>query len=178
MTRHVLVSRFVFWSSCVFEMEFCRAMSHECFERIIDVGTNDSVVTRFSSNSLSRNAAMLLRRRVSSTRVVLTMTSLVEQTTPIAHFMSDFAESASNVIFHDEDMDLGELGGTVNWDPPATEMLVSSYRVYFATDALTKTGVQLVGHGLPGVNQMLMLAKTPLASFSALGVCTASSLAE
>ena len=77
---------------------------------------------------------------------VFTMTSLVEQTTPIAHFIRDFAGSASNVIFHDEDMDLGELGGTVNWNPLATEMLVSSYRVYFATDALTKTGVQLVGH--------------------------------
>lgn len=64
--------------------------------------------------------------------LVYTESSLVEQTTPDAFLLSDAASSVQNVSFPDEDLDLLDLGGLLEWLPPVDMSQVTHYMVYFA----------------------------------------------
>ena len=65
--------------------------------------------------------------------VVYTQSSLTEQTTPVALSISDTAALASAVEFPDFDLDLGDIGGTVNWAAAPDLSEVTQHMVYFAT---------------------------------------------
>ncbi|CAL1130807.1 unnamed protein product [Cladocopium goreaui] len=64
--------------------------------------------------------------------LVYTESSLVEQTTPDAFLLSDAASSVQNVSFPDEDLDLLDLGGLLEWLAPVDMSQVTHYMVYFA----------------------------------------------
>jgi hypothetical protein len=64
--------------------------------------------------------------------VVFTHSALVEQTTPTFLKLSDTIASVGNISFPDHDLDLTDLGGDVEWNPPLNVTHVVSYEVYLA----------------------------------------------
>ena len=62
--------------------------------------------------------------------VVYTKSSLAEQTTPEALLLADTDASPENADFVDDDLDAGQLGGDLTWDPPKDVALVEDYVVY------------------------------------------------
>ncbi|CAJ1372391.1 unnamed protein product [Effrenium voratum] len=66
---------------------------------------------------------------------IFTRSSLVEQTTPAAINISDAAWNVQEVSFFDMDLDGADLGGRIDWIPPAEELLVTSYVAYLAANA-------------------------------------------
>ena len=52
---------------------------------------------------------------------------LTEQTTPVAGTLRDSVASVSNITFFDEDLDLGQIGGVVEWHPPEDVDQVTEY---------------------------------------------------
>eukprot|EP00435_Cladocopium_sp_Y103_P019251 s1118_g4.t1 len=63
--------------------------------------------------------------------LVHTVSTLEEQTTPTWKNVSDTNFQVTNLNIDDLDLDLGELGGSVVWDVPAAESLVTHYNLYF-----------------------------------------------
>ncbi|CAJ1389091.1 unnamed protein product [Effrenium voratum] len=64
--------------------------------------------------------------------VVYTASRLVEQTTPTASELSDTVRVVPRISFDDYDLDLTEVGGTVQWEAPSPDSFVVSYRIVLA----------------------------------------------
>jgi hypothetical protein len=67
-----------------------------------------------------------------TTVAVYTMSSLVEQTTPVYQYIVDSNSSAHNGSFPDQDLDLAELGGDLFWSAPRDVRQLTHYVVYIA----------------------------------------------
>eukprot|EP00931_Biecheleriopsis_adriatica_P047846 TRINITY_DN27614_c0_g1_i1.p1 TRINITY_DN27614_c0_g1~~TRINITY_DN27614_c0_g1_i1.p1 ORF type:complete len:2694 (+),score=299.82 TRINITY_DN27614_c0_g1_i1:41-8083(+) len=64
--------------------------------------------------------------------VVYVATSLTEQTTPYLPLrLSDSSSTVLDVNFTDYDLDVGDLGGTVTWEPSNDADQITEYYVYF-----------------------------------------------
>lgn len=102
----------------------------------------------------------------------------MEQTTPYTYVYNDNSASVSAISFADQDLDLGQLGGTVIWTPPADASLVTAYRMYLSTDDAGMIVVD-VGNETPvGTNQALLPADTDIDTAAKLLVYTVSLLTE
>ncbi|CAE7241165.1 unnamed protein product, partial [Symbiodinium sp. CCMP2456] len=64
--------------------------------------------------------------------LVYTSSMLVEQSTPDSFIISDTAATVQNISFPDEDLDLGDLGGVLEWVEPEDASQVTHYMVYLA----------------------------------------------
>jgi len=71
--------------------------------------------------------------------LIYTQSMLMEQTTPVWHSITDNFASVSNISFPEFDLDAGDLGGELSWDPPEDDSLVTSYNIYFAKVVLANT---------------------------------------
>ena len=110
--------------------------------------------------------------------LVYTFSSLVEQTTPVAHRIFGAFATVSAITFTDKDLDSGDIGGTVIWTAPAATDRVELYRMYLA---LAKMGVgkSMVGEDVAaGTNLALTPTETPMADRTHFVVYTKSILVE
>ncbi|CAE8581857.1 unnamed protein product, partial [Polarella glacialis] len=111
--------------------------------------------------------------------VVYTKSQLAEQTTPANIVLSDTSSLVSSLAFPDQDLDAGEVGGTISWSPASDLALVSYYLPFFATDGSGTGKSQLGSTQLAvGTNQIVLAAGTALASFTHVVVFSGSTLAE
>ncbi|CAE6912023.1 unnamed protein product [Symbiodinium natans] len=132
--------------------------------------------------------------------VVYTKSELIEQTTPAFLAFADTAESAANASFVDEDpgmcggmscslqlqsrangeagrkdLDLGQIGGKLVWDPPADlsslpEICrITDFLIYVALDAMG-TNRSLVGSASAGISEISVPLDTDIPSNSYLVV--------
>jgi len=109
---------------------------------------------------------------------VFTGSSLGYQTTPAFIAINDTSASVSNMSFVDLDLDQGELGGELTWNPSADEALVISYSVYLA-QSLGGAGRSLIfSQQSTGTNSVNVAANTDSSSSSFLAVYAESTLAE
>ncbi|CAE7192730.1 unnamed protein product, partial [Symbiodinium sp. KB8] len=92
--------------------------------------------------------------------LVYTSSVLVEQSTPDSFIISDTAATVQNISFPDEDLDLGDLGGVLEWVEPEDVSQVTHYMVYLA---------ELFGD--PGVNINISNGKQVM--YCAVPYCTA-----
>ncbi|CAK9114759.1 unnamed protein product [Durusdinium trenchii] len=67
--------------------------------------------------------------------LVFTESVLAEQSTPVATPLSDSFGLARNIDFYDLDLDDGDLGGNLSWQPPVDDSLVIGYNVFLADAA-------------------------------------------
>ncbi|CAE7861988.1 unnamed protein product, partial [Symbiodinium necroappetens] len=109
---------------------------------------------------------------------IFARSELVEQTTPMALPIVDSVSSVSNVSFTDLDLDVGDLGGTLEWSLPSSDIeLVESYYVYLAaSDA--GYGRKLASVVDPSAAFQEILVNTKVEAFKHLLVYTKSPLAE
>ncbi|CAE7778833.1 unnamed protein product, partial [Symbiodinium necroappetens] len=63
--------------------------------------------------------------------LVHSVSTLSEQTTPTWKNVSDTNFQVTNVQLEDLDLDFQQLGGSITWDIPYQESLVTHYMVYF-----------------------------------------------
>eukprot|EP00439_Symbiodinium_sp_Y106_P041770 s2503_g5.t1 len=109
---------------------------------------------------------------------IFARSELVEQTTPMALPIVDSVSSVSNASFTDLDLDAGDLGGTLEWSLPSSDIeLVESYYVYFAASD-TGYGRKLVSVVDPSAALQEILGDTKIESFKHLLVYTKSPLVE
>ncbi|CAE6912196.1 unnamed protein product [Symbiodinium natans] len=110
---------------------------------------------------------------------VFTLSSLVEQTTPMTLLFWDEVASVSNIRFVDQDLDVIDLGGEIHWDAPSAMRRVSEFLVELATDELVPTDRSQIGLNVPaGTNQILAPADTEPLHYTRFVVYTKSTLAE
>jgi len=64
--------------------------------------------------------------------LVYTKSALSEQTTPRALLIDDLYGGVSGITLADQDLDDGQLGGTITWTPPTDTVTIVEYNVYFA----------------------------------------------
>lgn len=110
--------------------------------------------------------------------VVYTRSAMAEQTTPVAFAISDTTESVSSIGFIDRDLDERELGGTITWNPPVNDSLVTNYDVYLSAN---ETGANRSQVDVPlavGTHLVQLLPNEPLAIHEYVVVYTRSSLLE
>eukprot|EP00434_Breviolum_minutum_P017639 symbB.v1.2.015570.t1/scaffold1165.1/size134377/2 len=113
-----------------------------------------------------------------SHKKVYTRSQLVEQTTPIGLAISDTSASVSAVNFVDDDLDQGDLGGRLSWDPPSDVQQVTSYVAYFASvcqdgrpnDSVVAEVVGSLSVSLAGASQEQVTAAVKASLASSLGV--------
>ncbi|CAE7198832.1 unnamed protein product [Symbiodinium sp. CCMP2592] len=109
---------------------------------------------------------------------IFARSELVEQTTPMALPIVDSVSSVSNVSFTDLDLDAGDLGGSLEWSLPSSDIeLVESYYVYFAASD-TGYGRKLFSVVDPSAALQEILGDTKIESFTHLLVYTKSPLVE
>ncbi|CAJ1362094.1 unnamed protein product [Effrenium voratum] len=78
--------------------------------------------------------------------LVYTKSALVEQSTPAFGVLNDTEASVENVAFEDEDLDEGDLGGTVYWTPRGDVTAIQDYLLY--------VDGKLMGSAPFGMNQL------------------------
>eukprot|EP00930_Biecheleria_cincta_P034347 TRINITY_DN23750_c0_g1_i1.p1 TRINITY_DN23750_c0_g1~~TRINITY_DN23750_c0_g1_i1.p1 ORF type:complete len:4185 (-),score=632.85 TRINITY_DN23750_c0_g1_i1:7-12414(-) len=111
--------------------------------------------------------------------VVFTASSLVEQTTPIAHHFFDEVASVSNISFVDQDLDPVDMGGMVYWEPPPSSSRVHVYRLYLAVEGAVPSDKSQIGPDVPvGTESSLMPAETQPLHYTRCVVFTKSTLVE
>ncbi|CAL1129524.1 unnamed protein product [Cladocopium goreaui] len=89
--------------------------------------------------------------------------------------MEDVTSSVSGLAFVDQDLDLGDLGGVVQWNAPSDTRRVEAYRVYLTDGASTRS---LIGTEIPlGLNETFLPAETDNV-WSLVEVYTRSKLVE
>jgi len=108
--------------------------------------------------------------------LVYTKSELTEQTTPAFLSFADTAERAANASFVDQDLDLGQIGGQLVWDPPDLSR-ITDFLIYIALDE-TGTNRSLVGSTPAGVHEISVPADTDIPSSSYLLVYARSQLQE
>ncbi|CAE7504323.1 PIF1, partial [Symbiodinium sp. KB8] len=69
---------------------------------------------------------------------------------------SDTFATVRNADFLDQDLDYDDLGGTIQWNPPADNIRTTDYVLYLSVGA-DGTGRQKVGQELVGTNKLLLL---------------------
>jgi len=111
--------------------------------------------------------------------VVFTRSRVYEQTTPAFSSIADNVVNISSLIFTDQDLDAGQLGGFVQWIEPAdTPPQLKSYAIYF-TQTIGGAGQSQIGSFVvAGTNQILVAQDTPKGSFGYVTLHARSSLAE
>jgi len=113
------------------------------------------------------------------TRVlVYTKSSLVEQTTPATAFFNDSSCLVSSLSFVDQDLDYGELGGTITWDPPADVSEVGAYVAYLATNPAGMIRSALGGEGTVGTNAIEVTSETVKGAYTHITLFVRSALYE
>jgi len=141
-------------------------------------GIVKAVVTAVAlgTNSLAIDAETAL---TSKTHIlVYTQSSLVEQSTPIAHAIVDRASSVTRLAFPDMDLDPGELGGGVTFTSPLDASQVTFYMVYFALSS-TGTGRVQMGPDVPVATSLPNIPmNTAKSTFTHVVVYSRSSLVE
>lgn len=99
-----------------------------------------------------------------------------EQSAPAYLAFTDVFSSVASVAFSDHDLDLGEIGGRVTWDPPVRDLShVADYSVYLV-DAGLSTRQLLQGGVQIGTNNIEIPAATPLGTWTSVAVYTNSLL--
>ncbi|CAE7214103.1 unnamed protein product [Symbiodinium sp. CCMP2592] len=88
----------------------------------------------------------------------------------------DTAERAANASFVDQDLDLGQIGGQLVWDPPDLSR-ITDFLIYIALDE-TGTNRSLVGSTPAGVHEISVPVDTDIPSSSYLLVYARSQLQE
>jgi hypothetical protein len=114
----------------------------------------------------------------SFTHCLVYSSSTVGQSDGSAAFqVSDTVASVSSIVFMDDDLDVGSIGGTATWTAPSSSWRVQAYSVYLAMDALGahRSIVQVTP---VGTNQGVVPADTQLEPYSHLVVYTRSVLVE
>ncbi|CAL1129505.1 unnamed protein product [Cladocopium goreaui] len=113
---------------------------------------------------------------------IYTLSSLVEQTTPMALRFFDEVASVSEIRFTDEDLDPIDLGGWIHWTPPLALRRVAWYVVDLAVDAAgpleAQQRSQIESSVAVGTNQLLAPPDTEPLHFTRFVVYTQSSLVE
>eukprot|EP00913_Durusdinium_trenchii_P017139 g16119.t1 len=111
---------------------------------------------------------------------IYTLSSLVEQSTPMALKIFDENASVSDIRFIDEDLDPVDLGGFIAWTPPVSLQRVTFYHVDLATETLAPTSAERsqIGFVPVGTNEILAPAETEPLHFTRFVVYTQSSLVE
>jgi WD40 repeat protein len=132
----------------------------------LGVGTNQIVVDADTEMGLNRYA------------LVYTKSTLTEQTTPVYGTLRETVASVSNITFFDEDLDLGQIGGVVQWFPPEDVEQVTDYVVYLSMDEnhLDRSIVDI--NCSAGTNQLDIPEDTELAHYTHIAVYARSALAE
>jgi hypothetical protein len=101
-----------------------------------------STTTVGLDGNLMFNETLDLRVKVGTLRqnfthiAVYTKSNLVEQTTPQYIPLLDHEAMVSNMAFVGKDLDKGQLGGNLTWDPPSDSSRTTHYNVYFAIDSM------------------------------------------
>ena len=106
------------------------------------------------------------------------MDLLAEQTTPVALAISDSGASAQSPSFTDEDLDAGQLGGTVTWQAPTDTSHLAHYRAYLATSAAGADKSQIASAVAVGTNAVAVDENTAKGSYTHIVVYSKSTLAE
>eukprot|EP00434_Breviolum_minutum_P004419 symbB.v1.2.003894.t1/scaffold217.1/size263214/4 len=109
--------------------------------------------------------------------LVFTKSTLVEQSTPVAHRIFDAASSVSGIRFTDKDLDLLELGGTVSWVEPAYSERVAKYNLYISVDPAGLDRSLLSSASFPQTS-LAIGPELPSANLHFLTVYTESTLVE
>ncbi|CAE7268472.1 unnamed protein product, partial [Symbiodinium necroappetens] len=110
---------------------------------------------------------------------VFSLSSLVEQTTPMTLVFWDEIASVSNIRFVDQDLDEVDLGGDVHWEAPESMRRVSAYLVKLATDEPVPTDHSQIGLDVPaGTYNLLAPADMNPLHYTRIVVYTRSTLAE
>ncbi|CAE8611043.1 unnamed protein product [Polarella glacialis] len=110
--------------------------------------------------------------------LVFSKSSLVEQTTPAVLVLDDANVSISAIAFVDRDLDAGQLGGAMSFEPPTVSDLVVDYLIFLATSPPGEGRLQVGGNLSVGTNEAALPAETSLSNFTHLVVYTRSSLVE
>jgi len=93
--------------------------------------------------------------------LVYSQSAIHEMTTPSFAFLSDVAESVSQIVFVDYDLDANEMFGTISWLPPGspgTPEGVVAYSLYFALSPIGEGRVEFGEDVAVGNNQALLPA--------------------
>ncbi|CAE7297577.1 PIF1, partial [Symbiodinium necroappetens] len=109
--------------------------------------------------------------------LVYTRSILAEQSTPASLPISDTFATVRNADFLDQDLDYDDLGGTIQWNPPADNIRTTDYVLYLSVGA-DGTGRQKVGQELVGTNKLLLLPDTTRGQLGFVTVFTRSVLLE
>ena len=110
--------------------------------------------------------------------VVYTRSALVEQTSPVASNLADVTAWATSLGFQDQDLDVGQIAGTLSWQPAGDVSAVGSWAVFLVESAAGSSRSQL-GGALPADNVTKDLtADTAVSAFTHLAVYAASALEE
>jgi len=99
-----------------------------------------------------------------------------EQQTPVSFAMSDRTYMLQSLTFEDLDLDAGELGGVVVWEPPGVAAPVTHHAVYLG-EPENMTSLHLATLEV-GTNQLSLAADTALASFTHVHVLAQSGVLE
>eukprot|EP00930_Biecheleria_cincta_P063827 TRINITY_DN4935_c0_g3_i1.p1 TRINITY_DN4935_c0_g3~~TRINITY_DN4935_c0_g3_i1.p1 ORF type:complete len:2865 (+),score=453.67 TRINITY_DN4935_c0_g3_i1:925-8595(+) len=147
-------------------------------------GTGRTLLGSALAGESALNVSADTPRGSASHLVVYTASALVEQTTPVGEALVDSAVSVSTVAAADRDLDQGQFGGEITWNPPGSTALVADYLVYLAED-VAGTNRSLIGSPVPvGINKADAQPESELPVYSAGGftgtvlVYTRSTLAE
>jgi hypothetical protein len=110
--------------------------------------------------------------------LVYTVSTLQEQTTPVAVKIFDAFGNVTKIDWYDKDLDPYELGGPVDWPTPYYIDRIQFYRVFFAMDAAGNDRSQL-GEDISGTVDMLMMPEnTEYGSHTHLVLYAKSTLVE
>eukprot|EP00929_Paragymnodinium_shiwhaense_P012941 TRINITY_DN120814_c0_g1_i1.p1 TRINITY_DN120814_c0_g1~~TRINITY_DN120814_c0_g1_i1.p1 ORF type:complete len:2619 (+),score=458.28 TRINITY_DN120814_c0_g1_i1:635-7858(+) len=109
--------------------------------------------------------------------VVYTRSTLVEQTTPVALSIFDEISRVWNITFVDDDLDIGEIGGTIEWLHPPDATEVTHYRVYIA-ESPSGIGRSQLGVVLANTTEYFVHTNLALLNFTHFVIYAQSSLVE
>ncbi|CAE7214156.1 GIP [Symbiodinium sp. CCMP2592] len=111
--------------------------------------------------------------------VVYTKSSFAEQTTPNSLSFEEAVAKyqVSSPAFTDEDLDQGEVAGTLTWTAPEVTQTVTGYRIYLSEDQ-GGTSKSLVGQQAEGTDYFAVPVNTPLQSFAFLLIHSLSATTE
>jgi len=118
--------------------------------------------------------------------VVYTLSSLVEQTTPIPHLIFDAFSSVTDVGYVGKDLDQDHLGGVISWTPPVAHPTsldrIDGYVVYMAYSSAGGPGgvgrSQINGLIPYGTNEVRIYPETLRLDYNFMVVYTQSALVE
>mmetsp|Transcript_80879 Transcript_80879/g.203437 ORF Transcript_80879/g.203437 Transcript_80879/m.203437 type:complete len:1087 (+) Transcript_80879:96-3356(+) len=141
-------------------------------------GSVKAVITSLPAGSVSHDIVANTPITSKTHVLVYSLSSLAEQSTPVAHAILDRSSSVTNLAFPDTDLDAADIGGDITWTAPLDTSQVTHYSVYFALSEAGVGGAQL-GSDIPvATNLPVVPLDTPAGSYNHIVAYTKSALTE